>query len=193
MTEIPFSHFNALRGLVSDDQPNRAVVLSVLEGKAPGKVFGDDSGALVVGPLDFAFLLGSVDLAAAEQLLRSPWTFRPALCCSPEASASYGWQVPPHPKARLDYRSVDISSVSGETRRVDSHLFRTCPSRDLLIAAYGSAEKALEETVGYVAMSGDEVVSEAFAAFIGGGQGEIGTSTVPAFRGLGFATKACAA
>ena len=69
-----------------------------------------------------------------------------------------------------------------------------CPSHRLLSEAYGDTCRAIEKTIGFVAVSRTgQVAAEAFATFSGGSQAEIGTSTQPAFRKQGLATAVCSA
>src|SRR5688572_19007756 len=78
-----------------------------------------------------------------------------------------------------------------ELRRVDLALFPRSVDYASNVDQFGSAERALEQLIGFYLMRGDDILSEAFAGVPINGIRELGVTTPEAHRRQGYATVVC--
>ena len=79
-----------------------------------------------------------------------------------------------------------------ELRRLEPAMLPLLDGFDYYVAMFGSAEAALQGTVGYYVAHAGEIVAEAVAGPFARGIAEIGVGTKPQHRGRGLATAAAA-
>jgi RimJ/RimL family protein N-acetyltransferase len=75
---------------------------------------------------------------------------------------------------------------------IDADLFQRLAHPAWYVSAFGSAEKALAQGLGYCLMRDDTVLCEAFAGPSANGMIEIGVGTPEPYRRCGYATVTCA-
>ena len=74
----------------------------------------------------------------------------------------------------------------------DEHLFLRAFDYQSTLELFGTVENVLQRTLGVVIMHGETIVCEAATGAPTHGLIEVGVTTAEAFRGQGFATRACA-
>ncbi len=210
MLQIPAEQVRPqLRALFDPGLPASLRCLAVLDGHAAGKILTDDPARPTWGGVQEAcfrsiYLGGALEAPILHQLvseLRQDGDVLIGLWPDDERLDL----LPPSP----DYEGVtleftDRPSGAGladylrqvpegcAVRRLDRQLFERCLERDINVAIFGSAEKALEEGFGLCLMRGEEILSEAFAGPAAMGIIELGTATSKRYRGRGYATIICA-
>jgi hypothetical protein len=179
------------------------MIYSTLEGRTPGRAFVDTAERparclLVINFLHFAFAGGAPDapwLAQTigelrqEQDLYLNRSAGQALNFAPSA-------LPDRVQGGLEFLDCRLAPVmpvpSGhQLRLVDRNLFAGCMWHDAMIAVFGTAENFLRHGIGLCLTEGEEICSEAYAAWRGAGRFEIGIVTAEPRRGRGYAFMAC--
>jgi RimJ/RimL family protein N-acetyltransferase len=168
----------------------------MLLGNAPGRALVSDAGEVLLhSDFQFSFLsdgAGQEFVDAAVQRLRADHEI--ALVWPDDL------ELTPPPAAgqridRLEYRRCEPTTgdlADGYTlRRMDAELVERCLWRGLAKNACGSIERFIEVGIGWCAMHGETIASEAYAVFRGAKTFEIGVITARAHRGRGLAVAAC--
>jgi RimJ/RimL family protein N-acetyltransferase len=93
--------------------------------------------------------------------------------------------------------SVDLDRLAAlpsgyHMHRIDAEIVPEIKGFDYYVTMFGSAERAIQNSVGYLLMCGETVVCEAVAAPLTRGVAEMGIETVAGYRQKGLATIACA-
>jgi RimJ/RimL family protein N-acetyltransferase len=93
--------------------------------------------------------------------------------------------------------AVDISQLAAPPsgyhfRRIDEEIAPSLEGFDYYVSMFGGVEQAIQNTVGYCLMQGEQVVSEAVAGPLTRGMAEIGVGTGEPYRRQGFATATAA-
>lgn len=203
MYELPKEHFERVMPLFDTTQPNSTMIFSTLAGRAVGRVFVDDldqptSSLVTMGFQGFSFTHAAVD----EQ-----WLHETVAALRSQMTIVLNWplqmdagQVPPAGYARVltghEFMSYhpqgDLQLPPGrQLRRIDAELFTRCTWYELMMSAFGSVENFVANGIGMCVMDGDEICSEAYAAFLGAGKFEIGIVTNEKYRKQGNAYLAC--
>ena len=89
--------------------------------------------------------------------------------------------------------SVDVVPSGTRLERIDAQLLERCMWRDEMVRFAGSTTAFLRQGFGVVLLRGEEILSEAYAAFRGNRIAEIGAVTAEPHRGKGYATMTTAA
>ena len=197
-----------LQTLFDQSVPGRVRLFSVLEGRHAGIALADDGthptwcvvrsawhGRTFIGGTPNAQCLsqavtelrrvGQVDLFIESErvsiLPLSPAEKRPRLAFYNRADDHQGFETP--------LRTIPRGC---EVRMMDSQILSRCLWRDMMSSIYGSPEHFLANSFGFCLMNGDEILSEAYAGFWGGGEVDIGIITHKEHRGKGYAPIICA-
>ena len=198
MQEIPCSTAN-LPALFDAAIPNHPILFSALEGHIKNVVLADaeeqPKQAAVRTPDGFIFF----SAAASEDFLRS--ALRRLQLIGPAITVLAG-DVRRFPKPDLELPRFEFTDLDQESsgigkdkielpagfslQKMDSGLLASCEWRGLIELSYGSVERFLAESFGFCLMEGEKVVTEAYAAFQGGGAVEIGVITADSRQGRGF-------
>ena len=205
MQELSRGDFERVAHLFDTTQPNSPMIFATLEGRTLGRAFVDDPNhptncLLVTDFQHFSFTHASVDpqwLHATVAALRPQFGF--LLNWSPEMAAT----LPPPPHVSRTFLGHEFMEyhAQGElqlppdrqVRRMDAALFQRGQWRDLMLSAFGTVERFLAHGIGVCVMAGDEICSEAYAAFLGAGKFEVGIVTNEKYRQQGNAYHACKA
>lgn len=197
----------SVAALFPEDLPNAAIRHAVLSGANPGFAVTDDVAAptwCVVKPAhyEFTFVGGAVardDLDRAVAALRRRG--RVAIVVRDDDPLR---RDPPHgaageiPRWEFSGRARNVDGLAARVpegcvvRRIDAALLARCRWRDAMVETFGGAERFLAESFGVCVVRGDELMSEAHAAFWRPGETEIGAVTAKAERGRGLAPIAAA-
>ncbi|MHC4451066.1 MAG: GNAT family N-acetyltransferase [Planctomycetota bacterium] len=182
--------------LFRPDLPNHPACSAMLLGNAPGRALVSSAGeALLHSNFQFSFLSDGASqefVNAAVQRIRAD---HEVALVWPD-----GLELSPPPTAgqrihRLEYRRCEPTTgllADGYTlRRMDAELVERCLWRGLTKNALGSIENFIEVGIGWCAMHGETIASEAYAVFRGEKTFEIGAITARAHRGRGLAVAAC--
>jgi hypothetical protein len=202
MLELPKEHFSRLYHLFDAGQPNSTMIYSALEGRTLGRAFVDDVDSpscclLVTNFFNFSFTHDTVD---QEWLNQTVAWLRPGLNFTLNWPDKMGALQPPpyYSRALAGYEFMQYNAqgdfalpANRHLRRMDKEVVGRCEWRDLMLMAYGTAEIFLEKAFGVCVMDGDQICSEAYAAFLGAGKFEIGIVTNEMYRQQGNAYLAC--
>jgi hypothetical protein len=201
--ELAPDHFDRIKPLFDETQPNSTMIFSTLEGRTLGTAFVDDlvspsNCLLIMGFQHFSFTHATVDQAWLNEtvaalrprmsfLLNWPPDFSPAIQPPPNFSrvlAGYEF-IEYNPQWEL------IVPPNRQLRLMDADLLERATWRDLTLQAYGTFENFLAKGVGVCVMDGEEICSEAYACFLGAGKYEIGIVTNERYCREGNAYLAC--
>lgn len=210
MMELPAAQYSQVAPLLDLEMPNIAVTLAVIEGHNPGTIWVDSLAnpmlMLLVAKGGYACVgkrqsLTAQELAECVEILKQQPVVK--LVVTREDLLLLEWG-----KAGLQIRErIEFwhpALMHGDTTHVDA-LCTTLPAdcvvvpidRALLATSawleyiqlfYGSEEAFLDHGLGLALMKKGEVLSEAFALYIGGHWVETGSVTPEAYRGRGYAT-----
>jgi hypothetical protein len=203
MPELPPDQFERLMPLFDEGQPNSTMIYSTLSRYTTGTAYVDDldrpaSALVMMGFQGFSFTHAAVD---------QQWLNETIATLRPQTGIVLNWPTefdvrlqPPPDSARvleghefMEYHPQgEIELPAGRTfRMMDEELLERANWRQLMLSAFGSVEKFLANGVGVCVMDGDEICSEAYAAFLGAGKFEIGIVTSEKYRRQNNAYLAC--
>jgi RimJ/RimL family protein N-acetyltransferase len=208
MIELPADRYGDVKGLFSPDFPNSTMLFSALDDHTPGRVYVDrrhsPTWAIVVCHFGGTFVGGAIDQSTLNKgiaaLHSQQWI---ALVWPPEDPP--GLTLPPGAARVIDRREfLDRRPAAGGAersdrplpqgmsfRRIDAPLLERCLWRDEMIEFYGTTDRFLMDGLGFCLMDGEEILSEAYAAFRGANRFEIGAITPEPHRGKGYAYLTC--
>jgi len=190
------------------ETPDRPRLFAVLGGRSPGliavdrvssptwcfvrcawsgRVFlsGSPSRTAVIDIIDRFRGAGHVLLDLADPRVRL-YPYRAAATehrlefCSRRSKDPAFTRLLNHMPGGCDVQAIDFESLSA------------CQWKKDLLYVFGSAERLLQDSLGFGVFCGGVLVSEAHAFFWGGSLVEIGAITKEAYRGRGYATLAAA-
>jgi RimJ/RimL family protein N-acetyltransferase len=187
--------------LFPEDLPNAAIRHALLAGANPGFAVTDDVAAptwCVVKPAhyEFTFVGGAPsrdELGRAIDALRR----RGGAAVVVRDDDPLRRDPPPGstgeiPRWEFSGRAANADELASRVpdgcvvRRMDADLLERCRWRDEIVETFGAAERAFAESVGFCLLRGDEILSEAYAAFWRPGEAEIGGVTAQTERGRGL-------
>ncbi len=208
MIELSPARYDAARHLFKVDYPNSPILFSVLEEHTPGEVYVDDgespAWAIVVSSFGCAFVGGAIPQSALNEAIAELGKGRRLLLVrAPEDAIRF--ELPPGSTGlidRLEFFGRTAPSSTGESaalalpddgvfRRMDADLVERCLWREIVVRALGSVERFLVDGHGFCLMRGNEIMSEAYAFWLGAGRFEIGAITAEAYRGHGYGVATC--
>lgn len=196
-----------LRALFDVDQPLAIRCFAVLDGSIRGQIWTDDLaqptwGAVQEAAFGTLFLGGQPNASLVHKLVEelrqeqdvalALWSDHPHNQLLPPGPDIDSWEL--EFTDRVEAGSNPYLSVPEDCQLqpIDATWFERCRYRDYYAAYFGSAEKTLEQGFGFCLTSGQELLSEAFAADAALGMIEIGTITGDAYRRRGYGLMTCA-
>jgi GNAT superfamily N-acetyltransferase len=198
-----------LAALFDEDLPVAIRLWSILDGLSAGRILVDDPDtpafALVQEPADGTTYIGGAasppNLAAGIALLQRQqpvvvglWPGDPLHSQLPPSPVYQGVAVDFTDRSpTVDLNALAAAPAGYELRPIDASLLPGLAGFDYYIAMYGTAERALEQTIGFCVLDGADVVGEAVAGPLARGIAEIGVGTKESHRRQGLATAAAAA
>lgn len=200
----------AVRALFSTGDPAALRAFAIMDGDAAGEVITDDPANPAWGIVREAgfgtlFLGGEIeapnlhrliaDLRQRSDVLIGLWDDDPRWALMPP-DPDYDGRV-------LEFLDRPLGSGLDEIirrlprgyrfRHVDKpELFAQGEEPQLMAMIYGSAEVALDKSIGFYLMRDEDILSEAFAGPFALGLAELGVATPEAHRRQGYATLVCA-
>jgi RimJ/RimL family protein N-acetyltransferase len=196
---------SGVAALFDDDLPDRPVLQAALAGRAPARAVADspkNPGWCVVklAAWNCAFIGGEpgrAEMIAALERLRQGRLI--GLVAWP-GNAAYlaSLALPTIAVPRLEFSGPDVrsdrfqqwlSAVPSPCRvaPLDDAWFERSLWREDYLASHGSAAVFLASAMGFCLVRDGEIISEATATFVAGGQAEIGAITAEACGGRGYA------
>jgi RimJ/RimL family protein N-acetyltransferase len=196
-----------LRTLFPRATPNPLRCFAILEGRAVGRILTDDpvhprwaavqalaDGTLYLGGRFEAPVLAELvrDLRKTSEVVILLWPDDPRLALLPPDPDYVGVAIDFTQRANAqDEWPLRPSPEGCHLQRMDAALHRRSNSYDWNVATFGSAERALEQGLGFCLLRDETIVCEAFAGPAALGMIELGVGTHEAYRGRGFATYTC--
>jgi len=210
MIELTTTKFSKALKYFDKDTINYPIVMSVIENRCPGKIWVNEienpSVCLVItnapysfiGTLievDTALLLDIIDILKLNKPVKLIW--QPGLLpYTPFKNAGFApvERIQFHNPAILQGDTSLIDAICEklprgfEVKGIDVTLLRESNWFSYIKLFYGREESFLKTGFGLALVKSDELVSEAFACFIGGDAIETGSVTTEKYRGRGYAT-----
>lgn len=198
-----------LTSLFARGGPNDTMLFATLEGRYPGWALVDDpdlpSQAIVRthygttffgGRVTDGFLANAVDgfrLAGAVRLVVSERDFAIRSLPAGQSRVIKRLEFPTR-KPSGDGVGRFLKSLPGTCRivSIDRGLFARCSWHDEVLSACGTVDRFMTHCRSVCLMRNDEILSEAYAIFMGAGRAELGAITKEEHRGRNYAAIACA-
>lgn len=205
MKQLAQHQYESVRHLFSDDFPNIAIILAIIEQVIPGQIWvnheEEPSICLIVTHVTYCFLKGDIneeEFAECMQILKQKQTVKLFFEPDPQFDlAKLGFV----PLLRRQYRYKNIhhnmpifENNSGYLLKKieDLETFDLCLWKPLLIGFFGTAENFLKNGIGYILWDAQHkiIASEAYGIpskkFV-----EVGTITHELYRGKKLSTILC--
>lgn len=210
MLKLLFENFHLVKNIFDLNTPNLPVVMSVIEGNNPGKIWVDQFinpiVCLVITNGSYSFigkrqeineqtLLDIIEILKQNKPIKLIWKSN-EISVTPFINAGF------IPAERIHFHHPQIKN--GDTSQIDnicSKLPTDCVVKiidaDLLKKSgwlsylklfYGSEKNFLKNGFGLALIQNGEIISEAFACYIGGNLVETGSVTNEKYRSKGYAT-----
>jgi RimJ/RimL family protein N-acetyltransferase len=187
--------------------PNPLRCFAILQGNAVGRILTDDpvhprwaavqalaDGTLYLGGTFEAPLLAELvnELRKDSEVAILLWPDDPRLALLPPNPDYAGAALDFTQRSnREDERCLFKLPEGCQLQRMDWALHQRSGSYDWNIATFGSAERALEQGLGFCLLQDETIVCEAFAGPAALGMIEMGVGTHEHYRGRGYATYTC--
>lgn len=205
--EIPATD-SRLLALFDPETTNHPMLFATLLGHTPGRAFVDDAnnpmqcllrthGALIFLSQHATQNFLEDGLAHIKQFSYLALVWQSATAKLHIASADRTILRLAFAQCTASHEALSIlknSLPDGFTLRpIDKDLIARCEWREEIESFCGTTENFLAHGFGICLMQGDEIISEAYAPFVGTNQIEIGSVTKDKQRGHGYASITCAA
>lgn len=202
MNQLMKSDFYKVKNLYSDDIPNYPVVMAIIEGNNPGKIWVDNtnnpSQSLVISAGSYSFLSGDTIQSSEEafNILRSNKPIKliyhindapPFLVDSFEKINRIQFYYPEYSFNKCK-QFMSQTPLGFEIRPCDKDLFNKSNWYHYLLLFYGSIENYVKNGFGYCLLKNGQIISEAHACYVGGGMVETGSVTYEGYRNNNLAT-----
>lgn len=196
-----------LGALFDEGGPHAPMAFAVLDQRSPGRAFADDVHRPNLAIVQTREGLAIVGRATPRPFLDAAlWTLRRDSMVGLVRSTKEGpepQEAPAKRVERVDFAPLDPSAESlARLRRslpsplrvvpLTRDLLERCQWRDVAAEAAGGVDAFIETGIGLCLMAGDEILSEAYAPFVGRRSAEVGVITAEGHRGSGLAAIAVA-
>lgn len=210
MLELVLENFPKVASFFDKSIPNFPVVMAVIEGNNPGRIWVDrldkPTTCLVMTKAGYSFLgktenvnefliLEAIEILKANKPVKLIWEYNDSL--TPLFDAAGFTQIDRiqfnHP-AIINHDLTHIDAIcrrlpsSCEVKQIDANLLQKSNWLSFIKLIYGSEENFLTKGYGLALLQNGELISEAIACYIGGHYVETGSVTSEHFRNQGFAT-----
>ncbi|CAN5908927.1 hypothetical protein BH11VER1_BH11VER1_09230 [soil metagenome] len=190
------------------DFPNQTALLSCANGEIPGEFYVNDptiptACVAVIGFYNWTFIGGGPEqdwlnhtfaILQKDRFLMLIWAEWVTSCIQPPPEFTQTIN-------RYEFLDSPLTVVHTDSRlapdqrlnivRMDQELFSRCLWNSEMTLAYGCHQSFLDFGLGFCLMRGNEICCEVYAVFRAKQRYEIGVITPEAYRGLGYAYKAC--
>lgn len=199
-----------LKPLFSARPPANAPMLQAfLEHRAPGHAYVNDvrapTACVVAMNHRFVFFGGEVSSHFYESALRELRRTQTLQVVVPARASRLPRRPVPdaevhrveffrrHDPDRARVRAIQRASAQlGEVKRIDAALFNRCTWRDEIVQLLGGAREFLMHGIGYALLVEGRVAAEAYGCLWTRDRVELAATTLPEYRGRGYATAVCA-
>lgn len=198
----------ALPALFDESVPNGPILFALLGGRLPGRAIADDPERPSVAAVQTAEGVAFISHGAGQRSLDDALTTLRAdsmvgLVWAESMAGSVTPAVPAKVVERLGFEALSPSAPSMaalrarlpadvSVRAIDAELLARCEWQELVVGAHGGVEAFLRDAFGLCLMRGNDILSEAYAPFVGRTIAEVGVVTPEAHRGHGLAAVAIA-
>ncbi len=210
MIELSSENLNQIKNLINHNTPNFPVVMAVIENRNPGKIWVDQltnpTVCLVISNGGYSFigkqneintqmLLDMIEILKQNKPIKLIWK-------AGDIPISHFINAGFNPIERIQYHHETINN--GDTSHIDlickslpndctvkfinERLIKQSRWSSYIKLFYGSEDNFLKNGFGLALIKNDEIISEAFACYIGGNYVETGSVTDENLRGKGYAT-----
>lgn len=210
MIELPLTKFSRVTHFFDNKTPNLPVVMSVIEGRNPGKIWVDHleypSIFLVITNGSYSFIgkQNKINIASILEIIEILKINKPIkliwkpndLSFSPFKNAGFVpvERIQFYNPAILNGDTILIDTICNslpqdcEIKLINATLLKQSRWLSYIKLFYGNEENFLKNGFGLALIKNDELISEAFACFFGGNLVETGSVTSEKYRGKGYAT-----
>lgn len=210
MQELSQESFHKVRHFFDESIPNLPVPLAVIEKHNPGKIWVNSltnpSICLLVTPPGYSFLKNSIEIDAQSmqdiiailktykliKLARKKNEFplTPFLNAgfSPLERIQFTYPNLMHGNTKLIDEICATRQADCEVKAIDASLIKELQWSDVIKLFYGDVENFLRVGFGVALLKNNQLISEAFACYIGGTFVETGSVTKEEYRRQGYAT-----
>ena len=202
MKQLMQPDFYKVKNLYSKDIPNYPVVMAIIEGNNPGKIWVDNvehpSQSLVISSGSYSFISGDTVQASEETLniliANKPIKLIYDINNAPHFSLDSFEKInriqfyyPENSFAKCK-QFMSQTPTGFEIRPIDNELFKKSNWYNYLLLFYGSIENYVKNGFGYCLVKEGQIISEAHACYVGGGMVETGSVTHEDYRNNNLAT-----
>lgn len=210
MIELPIEKFSQITSFFDKKTPNFPVVMAVIEGNNPGRIWVDQlansSICLVITKAGYSFIskigeikesriLEIIEILTKNKPIKLVWELDNQLINLFEKSGfTHVDRIQFYHPAIINHDLTHIDAICKrlpsdcEIKLIDASLLKKSNWLSFIKQIYGNEENFLRNGYGLALIKNDELISEAFACYIGGNYVETGSITSEKYRGKGYAT-----
>lgn len=210
MIELSLKNFSLVNSFFDKNMPNFPVVMAVIEGNNPGKIWVDQlenpSICLVItnggysfigksGELKEFLILEAIEIFKKNKPIKLICELNDPLCeIFEKAGFTHIDRIQFYHPAIINHDLKHIDAICErlpsdcEVKLIDASLLKKSNWLSFIKQIYGNEENFLRNGYGLAIIQNDELISEAFACYIGGNYVETGSVTSEKYRGKGYAT-----
>jgi len=210
MIELSLEKFSQATLFFDKNTPNSPVVMAVIEGNNPGRIWVDQlenpSICLVIthggysfigkrGEIKELLILEIIEILKKNKPIKLIWELNdPLLGLFEKAGFTHDDRIQFYHPAIINHDLTHIDAICKrlpsdcEIKLIDASLLKKSNWLPFIKQIYGNEANFLKNGYGLALIQNDELISEAFACYIGGGYVETGSVTSEKYRGKGYAT-----
>lgn len=210
MIELSIERFSQVTSFFDKPIPNFPVVMSVIEGNNPGKIWVDQienpSICLVITKGSYSFIgkkdqinessiLKVIDILKKNKPIKLILELNdPLFDLFQKAGFAHINRIQFYHSAMMNHDLTQIDAICDrlpldcQIKSIDAALLKKSSWLAFITQIYGTEENFLKHGYGLALIQKGELISEAFACFIGGGYVETGSVTAEQHQGKGYST-----
>lgn len=210
MIELSVEKFSQMTSFFDKNTPNFPVVRAIIEGNNPGRIWIDQlvnpSICLVItnggysfigkgGEIKELIILEVIEILKKNKPIKLIWELNdPLLGLFEKAGFTHVNRIQFYHPAIINHDLTHIDAICErlpsdcEIKLIDAPLLKKSNWLPFIKQIYGNEENFLKNGYGLALIQNDELISEAFACYIGGDYVETGSVTSEKYRGKGYAT-----
>lgn len=203
MKQLKQSDFTKVRHLYAENTPNYAVVMAIIEGNNPGKIWVDNISkplqSLVISAGSYSFISGCESEQFKHDVTKILQSNKPIKLIhevknKPLLSIDSFERINRiqfyYPKNAFDKCKIFISQIPTdfEVSRFDKNMIKKSNWYHYLLQFYGTIENYIKYGFGFCLVKDGHVISEAHACYVGGGMVETGSVTHEHYQNRNLAT-----
>lgn len=174
---------------------NNTITHAILEKNNPGDIYSCKNYIIVRSSGFYSLLVGELEQEEVESVIKFLNNLgKVNLICDQKYHHWFllnKYQLCPRIELSYINKTITIPTHQYEVKSIDDiDIFSKCVWFEFISTLYGNSENFFNNGFGVALFNNNILISEAYAAFIGGGVCEIGIATHPDFQGKGIATLA---